>query len=418
MAMKIAVWHNLPSGGGKRALYYHVRGLIERGHTVEIWTLSTSDRAYLPLSELSTEHVIDFEWEPKSFPTKVGRIWGKYQNAVNHIRATDAVNRLCAEEIECRGFDLLFVNSCVLYRAPFITRHVRIPTVMYLGEPYRALYEANPTLPWIAPLDNQCGSLGFRIVELFRDLLRLQALRLRAREEWVNARAADLLLVNSYYTRESILKVYGLDAKVCYLGVDTVLFRDLGKRREDFVVGLGAFTRTKEIDFAVRCIARLPEPRPRLVWIGDKSNDPVYFEEILKLAKSLAVDFEPKLRISDQEIVDILNRALLMLYTSRLEPFGFAPLEAAACATPVVAVAEGGVRETVRDGVNGFLVDRDPAVVNAAIDRLRRDPALARQMGERGRCYVEREWNLDACIDRLEVCFHRVLDSKIESQVS
>jgi hypothetical protein len=30
--MKIAVWQNLPSGGGKRALYYHVRGLVELGH--------------------------------------------------------------------------------------------------------------------------------------------------------------------------------------------------------------------------------------------------------------------------------------------------------------------------------------------------------------------------------------------------
>jgi len=37
--MKIAVWHNLPSGGGKRALYHHVRGLVERGHRVESWRL-------------------------------------------------------------------------------------------------------------------------------------------------------------------------------------------------------------------------------------------------------------------------------------------------------------------------------------------------------------------------------------------
>jgi hypothetical protein len=31
--MKIAVWHNLGSGGGKRALYDHVVGLLARGHT-------------------------------------------------------------------------------------------------------------------------------------------------------------------------------------------------------------------------------------------------------------------------------------------------------------------------------------------------------------------------------------------------
>ena len=59
--MRIAVWHNLPSGGGKRALYYHVRGLVEKGHSVEAWCPSTSDRNYLPLSELITEHVVPIE---------------------------------------------------------------------------------------------------------------------------------------------------------------------------------------------------------------------------------------------------------------------------------------------------------------------------------------------------------------------
>jgi len=33
--LKIAVWHNLPSGGGKRALYQHVKGLVDRGHDLE-----------------------------------------------------------------------------------------------------------------------------------------------------------------------------------------------------------------------------------------------------------------------------------------------------------------------------------------------------------------------------------------------
>jgi hypothetical protein len=64
--MKIAVWHNLPSGGGKRALYYHVKGLVERGHTVESWCPSTAAQSYLPLSELITEHIIPLSWKPKS----------------------------------------------------------------------------------------------------------------------------------------------------------------------------------------------------------------------------------------------------------------------------------------------------------------------------------------------------------------
>src|SRR5260221_3882931 len=59
--MKIAVWHNLPSGGGKRALYYHARGLVQRGHFVEAWCPPTSNRNYLPLGEFITEHVLPLD---------------------------------------------------------------------------------------------------------------------------------------------------------------------------------------------------------------------------------------------------------------------------------------------------------------------------------------------------------------------
>jgi glycosyltransferase involved in cell wall biosynthesis len=46
-----------------------------------------------------------------------------------------------------------------------------------------------------------------------------------------------------------------------------------------------------------------------------------------------------------------------MLYTSRLEPFGLAPLEANACGTYVVAIAEGGIRESITNGKNGCLIN-------------------------------------------------------------
>jgi glycosyltransferase involved in cell wall biosynthesis len=110
--------------------------------------------------------------------------------------------------------------------------------------------------------------------------------------------------------------------------------------------------------------------------------------------------------VSDAELLDALNRARVMLYTSRLEPFGYAPLEANACGTPVVAVAEGGVRETVLDGVNGFLAERDPASLAAALARLLDDPGLAEEMGRRAALHVRERWSLEASIDRLEAHLH------------
>jgi glycosyltransferase involved in cell wall biosynthesis len=77
------------------------------------------------------------------------------------------------------------------------------------------------------------------------------------------------------------------------------------------------------------------------------------------------------------------------------EPFGITPVEAMACARPVVGAAVGGIKSTVVDGTTGFLVPaRDPQALAAHLVRLQRDPVLARAMGEAGlrRAYRHYTW--------------------------
>ncbi len=413
--MKIAVWHNLPSGGGKRALYYHVRGLVERGHEIVSWSLDTADHDYLPLSELVPEHVLPYEGVGQPRRRFIGR-FGR-GSSIDRLRTFDEACQRCAHEIEAGDFDLLFANSTIMYSMPYIIRHVRIPKVLYLQEPCRYLYEASPILPWVSDAVEDLNRTHRLRSRRFIADYHLQTLRIQAKQEWLNAQACDLLLVNSYYSRESILRAYGVDAKVCYLGVDTKLFRNLELEREPFVVGLGSFDYIKGIDLAVKAMALVPEPRPPLVWISNSGAER-YQSEVIELARSLGVDLQIKNAISDAELVTTLNHATLLLYTSRLEPFGLAPLEANACGLPVVAIAEGGVRETVQDGVNGFLVDRDPENIAGAINRLLQNPALARQMGEKGALHVQGTWNVERSVDRLEAFLLRAVSAKNKSETN
>jgi glycosyltransferase involved in cell wall biosynthesis len=406
--LKIAVWHNLPSGGGKRALYYFVRGLVGRGHKLACWSLDTADHSYLPLSEFASERIIssDFKGRPsKSFTDK----WrSDFNKTVDRMRAFDQACQRCAYEIEAGDFDVLFANSARLYCVPYIMQHLRMKKVLYLQEPCRYLYEAWPVLPWVsnAPEDLKQADI-FRPGRFIADYPLLQTLRLQAKQEWLNVGSCDQVLVNSYFSRESVRRAYGVDAKVCYLGVDTELFCDLGLPRERIIVGLGSFDSTKGVDLAVKAVALLPEPRPPLVWIANAGNE-AYQKATIELARSLGVELQIQMAISDADLVAILNKATLLLYTSRLEPFGFAPLEANACGLPVVGIAEGGIRETVQDGVNGFLVDPEVECIAHAVGQLLQNPALARQMGERAVINVKRSWDIESSIDRLEKILQQV----------
>jgi len=404
--MKIAVWHNLPSGGGKRALYYHVRGLVERGHSVEAWCPPSSNRDYLPLGQLITEHVVPLEvpysridrWLTRS------KILGTElrSHLLAEVKALNEHCRRCAEQINRGDFDVLFANSSFIQAVSSIGRRVTIAKALYLQEPNRGLYEASEQgLLWVAiPSVNRLLLKPRYAASFTANVIGTQQLRVLAREEALNARAYDTVLVNSMFSRESLLRAYGLDARVCYLGVDTTLFVNQRRRRERIVVSVGELSRHKNARFIVEAVGKLPNPRPRLEWIGNVAERS-YETEVRQRARELGVDFEMRVNVSDRELVEKLNSAGVMAYAPRLEPFGFAPLEANACGLPVVAVAEGGVRETIIDGVNGLLVPSEPKAMAAAIEKVLGDKDYADQLGQNGTQVVAEKWSLDLAVDRL-----------------
>lgn len=394
--MRIAVWHNLPSGGGKRALYEQVRGLVARGHHVEGWRAPSADAGYLPLTDWISETVI-----PMHRPARRHK-WNAYAKRMARLRRLDEHCRLCAAEIDAAGFDLLLAGPCLMTRSAPIARYTRLPSVLYLQEPLRELYECFPQLLWRAlPPPERRGPR--HALETLRNILEVQGYRVQAREELANAEAFDRILVNSMFSRESVMRAYGLSSSVCYLGVDADRFKPRPVPREDFVVSVGGLAFGKGAERAVRAVAAIePELRPELVWIGNFEN-PRYRRAIETLAAERGVVLKVRIRISDDELIDCLSRARLMLYVPVLEPFGLAPLEANACETPVVALAEGGVRETILDGVNGKLVDRDdPPALARAMSELLAHPDRAREIGRQARSHVIDAWGWKEACDRFE----------------
>lgn len=87
--------------------------------------------------------------------------------------------------------------------------------------------------------------------------------------------------------------------------------------------------------------------------------------------------------VDDETLAAWYNAADVLVFPSLCEGFGWPPLEAMACGTPVVASNIAPITEIVGDA--GLLVaPDDPAAVADAAEQVLTDPALAASMRERG----------------------------------
>lgn len=70
--------------------------------------------------------------------------------------------------------------------------------------------------------------------------------------------------------------------------------------------------------------------------------------------------------VAAEQRAEVLGQALALLHLISFdEPFGLSLIEAMACGTPVIAFDRGSMREIIRDGVTGFIVDDVSGAVDA-----------------------------------------------------
>jgi phosphatidylinositol alpha-1,6-mannosyltransferase len=85
-----------------------------------------------------------------------------------------------------------------------------------------------------------------------------------------------------------------------------------------------------------------------------------------------------------------------------VEGLGIVYMEASAAGLPVVGGDSGGAPDAILDGETGYVVGgRDVQALADRLTALLLDPAHAKAMGEKGRAWVEREWNWDLVASRL-----------------
>ena len=117
---------------------------------------------------------------------------------------------------------------------------------------------------------------------------------------------------------------------------------------------------------------------------------------------------EEKWRDRD-EMLDFYHSLDVYVCASRTEGTPNPCLEAAACGLPVITTRVGNMPELIRDGKNGFFVERDAAGIAEKLRRLRDDPELRDRLGRAARATVVESWDWRWQAARYEPMFKAVL---------
>lgn len=380
--MKIAVFHNLPSGGAKRALYGNVN-YLSKYHDVDVFIPSTANEDYLPLNGIVNDL--------KTFEVKnsiIGHIISaiKYFPSKSSLIGLERAHKNIANVINAEDYDVVLCEQDRHTMAPFLLKYLKKPHVYYCQQPIIFRNEISRNLYQNAGLDSK------NFPESIRS--KVYGSRMSNNDKKI-ANYSKYTVVNSYFSHETILRSYGVNSYVSYLGVETDLFKPKNIEKENFVLSVGQCLPEKGYEFILKSLSKIDvKIRPEFVIVFDQGNYhwKNYLEEI---ATQLKVKMKLLNLITDDELVLLYNKAKLVVYAPYLEPFGLVPLEAMSCGTPVVGVNEGGVRESIVDGFNGVLTERDELEFSEAITELLLNNEKREKLAENSIQSVNDFWTLN-----------------------
>jgi glycosyltransferase involved in cell wall biosynthesis len=190
-------------------------------------------------------------------------------------------------------------------------------------------------------------------------------------------------------------------------GIDTKRFQFDERARSEWrkqlgisltapVVGIVAALRPeKNHHFFLRCAAEILQKRgdARFVIAGSGQEE----QQIRSAAVNLGIDRTVHMIGSTDDVPGVLSMVDLFALTSHNEANPVSILEAMSCRRPVVAPDVGSIRESVIEGVTGFVVTKnDIAQMAHRWLELLNDPSRAAEMGAAARSHIMRHGSLEA----------------------
>jgi len=355
---------HLRVGGAQRHLLEVVRGLDPARYALEMWTASADPGDLAPVFERAGVPVRSFG----------------IRSTMLSPRTLGAVRRV-AGDMRRRGVQVV----------------------------HGYLFEGN----FLAALVGRAGRLPVTLVSK-RSLDRYGRLDRRL-AAWLSNRLADRVTVNAEAVRELVvhhewcapsrieLIPNGVALPTSLDGAAAAASEaEIDPRGDGPLVGMvGRLSWKKGYEHAIEAARLLAARIPGLRF--DVVGDGPLRAQLEHQAKTAGLEGTVRFLGQRRDVPDLMRRFDCFVLSSVIEGMPNALLEAMALGRPVVTTSAGGSAEVVVDGESGFVVPpADPAALAAAVERVLRDPALARSLAESGERRVRERFSLEAMLGAID----------------
>ena len=177
--------------------------------------------------------------------------------------------------------------------------------------------------------------------------------------------SSDLVTASSEFENMLIADTYKVDEnkiKKIIPGVDREIFSpDLSVKRENIFLSIGRIQEQKGQLQTLEFLNNFKkiENDFRCIFIGGPSGK--YGDEYLLELEQTVIDFNLETHVEfldnleQTKIIELLNKAKLLIHTSRFETFGLVAIEANTMGVPVLTINNGSLMEIIENNKNGYL---------------------------------------------------------------
>jgi glycogen(starch) synthase len=243
--------------------------------------------------------------------------------------------------------------------------------------------------------------------------------------EWWATYEADRVIVCSQSMKNEICGHFNLPldkVDVIPNAIDVTKYQasvDRGSVRQRYGVGygeklilcVGRLVPQKGIEYFIRAIPSIAKryPEAKFIIVGEGWSRDILESEARASGHGGKIQFTGF--ASDQEVINLMTSADVLVVPSVYEPFGIVALEGMATGVPVVASHVGGLSEVIEHDRTGLLVyPKSPESIAWGIDRILSDPDHAKWLTENAKEKLHKAYSWEAVAMKTVEVYRKVVE--------